>query len=226
MLFLPKLLFEPLSPKALPVSLPGSFLLSFFSVLVALFPAGLAVCFAFICCRVRRRACSRIRRRSVGRTRDRCGGRPLCKGGDRLRARHAAHAAPPLHYTLTRFRWLYDDRSGVPAVVRFGAPSVFRCTALRTFARLDALFHAGSLRCGEPCAEFMSRLGDSSALRRAAGCALPLLHAVFRAGGLRCGEPCAEFMSRLGDSAALRRAAGCALPLLHAVFRAGGLRLW
>ena len=34
----------------------------------------------------------------------------------------------------------------------------------------------------------MSRLGDSAALRCAAGCALPLLDAVFRAGGLFIGE--------------------------------------
>ena len=44
MLFLPKSLFEPLSPKALPVLLPGSFLLSFFpSLLPCSLPGSLLV---------------------------------------------------------------------------------------------------------------------------------------------------------------------------------------
>lgn len=77
-------------------------------------------------------------------------------------------------------------------MIRFGGFSAFCHTAVRTFARLNALFHTGGLRRSKPCAEFMSRLGDPAALRRTAGCALPLLHAFLRAGGLRRGKPRAE----------------------------------
>ena len=109
-------------------------------------------------------------------------------------------------------------------MIRFGGFSALRHTAVRTFARLNALFHTGGLRRSKPCAEFMIRLGNRFCLRHTALCTLPLLDAGLHAGRLRRGEPRAEFMSRLGDPAALRRTAGCALPLLHAFLRAGGLR--
>ena len=83
-------------------------------------------------------------------------------------------------------------------MIRLGDSSALRHTALRTFARLDALFHAGGLRCGEPRAEFMSRLGNRPCLHRTAGgaCALTLLDAVICTGGLRCGEPLAEAVTQ------------------------------
>ena len=87
---------------------------------------------------------------------------------------------------------LCDHFPGIPIVIRFGGFSALRHTAVRTFARLNALFHTGGLRRSKPCAEFVIRLGNRFCLRHTALRTLPLLDAGLHAGGLRRSKPCAE----------------------------------
>ena len=81
-------------------------------------------------------------------------------------------------------------------MIRFGGFSALRHTAVRTFARLNALFHAGGLRRSKPCAEFVIRLGNRFCLRRTAARALTFLDAVRHAGRLCRSKPCAEFVTQ------------------------------
>lgn len=81
-------------------------------------------------------------------------------------------------------------------MIRFGGFSTLRHTAVRTFARLNALFHTGGLRRSKPCAEFVIRLGNRFCLRRTAARALTFLDAVRHAGRLCRSKPCAEFVTQ------------------------------
>lgn len=81
-------------------------------------------------------------------------------------------------------------------MIRFGGFSALRHTAVRTFARLNALFHTGGLRRSKPCTEFVVRLGNRFCLRHTALRTLPLLDAVRHAGRLCRSKPCAEFVTQ------------------------------
>ena len=81
-------------------------------------------------------------------------------------------------------------------MIRFGGFSALRHTAVRTFARLNALFHTGGLRRSKPCAEFVIRLGNRFCLRYTALRTLPLLDAGRHAGRLCRSKPCAEFVTQ------------------------------
>lgn len=81
-------------------------------------------------------------------------------------------------------------------MIRFGGFPALRHTAVRTFARLNALFHAGGLRRSKPCAEFVIRLGNRFCLRRTAARALTFLDAGLHAGRLCRSKPCAEFVTQ------------------------------